>query len=432
MVIRRAAHVLAPAIVLTLLCAMATSAQASTTISPPTITAPLGGLGPYPVGTPVTFTFSEQGAGTAVAYKYTLNGVTKTVPAPSGAASVQIVPVRQTSFLTAYALAADGTVSAGTEDIFKAFTTQLAADKDLNGDGAPDLLTVGGTPGLAAGLWLATGTAKHPPAAAKGRLNVPATDIGVNGWSSTPGSPSDFNGAQAITGQFTGDGFQDVLIYYPSGNDAGGGAVLAGSGDGSPLQSQISGNEFTISSGALTDANGDNPLQVVNAYASIYGTGLPDLLAISGDPANGYYLDYYEAFAPGGYFNTFAVRTATPDGTADWDTWRLATLSYAAGTGMFLWNESTGALYLWAGLTATDNGNGTGTLAYTQYKISANWNKGVPLSTLEAADFDRDGVPDLWAVTQSGVARAYRISALSTTGTATVKAGKPQNLSAHP
>jgi len=31
------------------------------------------------------------------------------------------------------------------------------------------------------------------------------------------------------------------------------------------------------------------PLQVVNAYGSIYGTGLPDLLAINGDPANGYY-----------------------------------------------------------------------------------------------------------------------------------------------
>jgi hypothetical protein len=431
MVVGRAARVVAPAVIaMALLTAMATSAQAGTAISPPTITAPLGGLGPYPVGTPVTFTFSEQGVGTAVAYKYTVNGVTKKVPAPSGVASVQIVPARQTSFLTAYAVAADGTVSGGTEDIFKAFTTHPATDKDFNGDGVPDLLTVGGTPGLAAGLWLATGQAKHPGAAKRGRLNVPATDIGINGNGlSIPGSPSDFNGAQAIAGQFTGDGFQDVLIYYPSGNDAGGGAVLAGSGDGSPLQSQISGNEFTITPGALTDANGDNPLQIVNAYGSIYGTGLPDLLAISGDPANGYYLDYYEASVPGGYFNTFAVKTATPDGTTDWNKWTLATLNYAGSTGMFLWNESTGALYLWAGLTATDNGNGTGTLAYTQYQISANWNKGKPLSTLEAADFGGDGEPGLWAVTPSGVATAYRISDLSTTSTATVRAGKPQMLS---
>jgi len=64
-----------------------------------------------------------------------------------------------------------------------------------------------------------------------------------------------------------------------------------------------------------------------------------------------------------------------------------------------------------------------------QYKISASWNKGKPLSTFEAADFDADGVPDLWTVTPSGIARAYRISDLSTTSTARVKAGKPQKLS---
>jgi hypothetical protein len=96
---------------------------------------------------------------------------------------------------------------------------------------------------------------------------------------------------------------------------------------------------------------------------------------------------------------------------------------------MFLWNQSTGALYLWAGVTFTDNGNGTGTIAYTQYKISADWNKGRPLSTLEAADFDGDGVPDLWAVTPDGVATAYLISCLSATGTAKITAGMPQKLS---
>jgi hypothetical protein len=84
----------------------------------------------------------------------------------------------------------------------------------------------------------------------------------------------------------------------------------------------------------------------VNAYGSIYGTGLPDVLATSGDPVNGHYLDFYEEFAPGGFFDTFALHTTTPDGTADWNKWTLATLSYCGRIGMFLWNQNTGALYL--------------------------------------------------------------------------------------
>jgi hypothetical protein len=406
-------------------------AQAAASISPPTISGPLGGIGPYPVGSPVTFTFSEEGTGTAVSYEYTLNsGATEDVSAPSGTASVQIVPARRTSFLTAYAVAADGTVSGGTTDIFFAKSPVPAADKDMNGDGVPDLLTVGGTSGLGSGLWLATGKATPAHATKIGKLNAPPTDIGINGDGINPGaeSPSDFNGAQVITGLFTGDGFQDVLIYYPSGNDAGGGVVLAGSGDGSALW-PISGNASAISAGDLADANGDNPLQVVNAYGSIYGTGLPDVLATNGDPANGYYLDYYEANVVGGYFNTFAIHTPTPDGTGDWNQWTLATLSYSGGTGMFLWNQSTGALYLWTGVTFTDNGNGTGSISYTPYLISTDFNHGQPLSTLEAADFDNSSVPDLWAVSPAGVATAYVISHLSATGPAKVTAEKPQKLS---
>lgn len=412
--------------------ATTTSAQAATPISPPTIT-PLTSPpnGPYPVSTPVGFKFSEEGAGTAVAYEYTVNGSrTKTVSAPSGVASVQVIPTTRTSLLAAYAVAADGSVSGEAVDFFFAFSPQPAADKDLNGDGAPDLLTVGGTTGLGPGLWLATGKVKPSNAARIGELNRPATDIGINGngFNTGAGGPSDFDGAQAITGLFFGDGFQDTLIYYPSGNDAGGGAILAGSGDGSPFI-PISGNETSISAGILTDANGDNPLQLVNAYGSIYGTGLPDVLATSGDPVNGYYLDYYDSFVPGLFSNTFAIHTPTPDGTADWNQWTLATLRFAGSTGMFLWNEGTGALYLWAGLTFTDNGDGTGTIAYTQYKISTCFSKGQPLSTLEAADFDGDGVPDLWAVTPAGIATAYLISGLSTTATAKVTAGRPQKLS---
>ena len=247
-------------------------------------------------------------------------------------------------------------------------------------------------------------------------MNVPATDIGVNGDLNVPGSPADFDGGQAITGAFFGTGFQDVLIYYPSGTFAGEGAVLAGQGDGSALQT-VSGSSCVISSGVLADFNGDNPLQVANAYASVNDDGLPDLLTVSGDPAKGYSLDYFTSdFEPCLFSQAFAATNVTPDGTADWNKWTLATLSDASGTGMFLWNQSTGALYLWQGVTAHDNGDSTGTFSYTQYLISPHWNRGKSLSTLEAADLNRDGVPDLWAVTSDGTARAYIISNLSATG----------------
>lgn len=117
---------------------------------------------------------------------------------------------------------------------------------------------------------------------------------------------------------------------------------MAGQGDGSALW-PYSGNTCSITQGALTDINGDDTLQVVNAYASLYSTGLSDVLATSGDPSNGYYLDYYYSVEPCLYFQAFAVRTPTPDGTADWNQWTLATLSDGSGTRMFLWNKSTGA-----------------------------------------------------------------------------------------
>lgn len=388
-----------------------------------------------PAGTLGTFTFSVSGpdAGAVTGFHYQLGLATITtgfVPiGPDGTATTaalrSIDPGPNT--ITVWSVDHGGNLSQTTTYEFDLSTPPPAAEKDMNGDGFPDLVTVGGTPGLPSGLWLATGKPKSSAAAEIGQLNGPATNIGINGSGVGPTSgASQFDGAQVITGQFFGQGFQDVLVYYPSGSFAGGGSVLKGTGDGSALP--VGQDSASLPQGSLADANGDNPLQVLNAYGSIYGTGLPDLLATSGDPVNGYYLDYYAEPAPGSLFNTFAIHTPTPDGTADWNQWTLATLSYSGGIGMFLWDESTGALYLWAGVTFTDNGDGTGTVGYTQYQLSSNWNKGQQLSTIEAADFDGDGVPDLWAVTPSGVATAYVVSQLSATGTGKITAGMPQKL----
>jgi hypothetical protein len=76
-----------------------------------------------------------------------------------------------------------------------------------------------------------------------------------------------------------------------------------------------------------------------------------------------------------------------------------------------------------------DNGNSTGTFSYTQYLISPHENLGKSLSTLDAADLNGDGVPDLWAVTPDGTVRAYIISNLSATGRAKITPQRPQKLS---
>lgn len=414
-----------------LLAVVPATAQASTVISPPTIDAPFGGLGPYTAGTQVTFTFSPSPFNAApAAYQYTLDSdPTQTVSAPSGTASVAItIPERPADILSVVAVAADGTVSGPTVD---EFTTQLAtpaADKDFNGDGLPDLLTVGGTAGLPPGLWLAPGDAARPRAASRGVVEVPATNIGVNGdGTGSPESPADFDGAQVISGNFEEDNYQGFLMYFPSGPDAGGGLVVPGSGDGSPLGFSQEG--VVIDQGDLADANGDNPLQVVSADQSTQGLDVPDLITVSGDQSHGFALNYFISLgAPGAYLLSFADDIPTPDGTDDWPDWTLATLSYSGGAGMFLWNESTGALYLWAGLTATDNFDGTGSLAFTQYKIASRFFTGQPLATLEAADFNHDGVPDLWAVTPSGIAIPFTVTNLSATSTARVRQGRPQRL----
>jgi hypothetical protein len=404
-------------------------AFAADSISPPEVTA--SPVAFYTVGTPITLTFSST-VGVATQFEYVLNGgATETVPAADGSATLAITPAARTTTITVYAVAADGTVSGPTYEDYLADNDTTAAQQDLNGDGTPDLLTIGDTAGLAPGLWQALGTGTS------GKLATPATNIGVDGigiGTDDDGSQAaTLDGGEAVMGNFTADGFTDVLVYFPTGNDAGGAAVMHGPGNGSVPQF-LSGNEVSVPSVALADPfTGDSPIDVADGYdAAGLGSPFDALFGISGDATNGYVLDYAESYGAPGAYGAIQLSTAkTPDDTGDWNDWQITTTKVASGVAMYLWNESTGALYLWEGVTVTDNGDQTGDLAYArQYKISSDWNKGAALSSIEAADFSGSGTPDLWAVTPAGEAKAYVVCDLSaTTGTGSIRLTHSENLS---
>jgi hypothetical protein len=247
---------------------------------------------------------------------------------------------------------------------------------------------------------------------------VSPIDIGVNGNGfNTNGSPSDFDGASAITGRFTAGSNQDVLLYYPAGVHAGSGVVLTGKGSTTPLAN----GGYTLTGGSLSNFNGDNPTQVVNGgNTSGMNTGIPDLLGIMGDSASGFALNLYSATAPANYNYPVTLTANTPDGTADWNNWTIASTQLpAAGgtrTALFLWKPSTGQLDLWENLTANP---GTGALTYTDYPVATKWHTGAAL-TLQAADINSDGVPDLWTVGANRKVTADLFSNLSLTGPAKV------------
>lgn len=411
----------------------------------------------YQIGTPATFAFAPNGGtATPTSYTYQINGSSPvSVPANgSGAASAAVTPSSGANILTVTAVAAGGNLGQSTTCIFPASTANPTADRDLTGDGTPDLLTVGtGNSSISHGLWEAAGQGIG------GQVNTTPVDIGANG-NGTAGdnAPTDFDGAQAITGQFTADNLQDVLIYYPT---TGAGAVLAAPGDGTALLAQRSGHETTITGGILSDANGDNPEYLANAYNSAAsGLDYPDLVGMSGDSSDGYQLNYYPngdgngAYAAVIPIDTYTAATdtlaplTTPTGGTDWNNWTIASTQISGQTDIYLYDSSTGALYLWKNFTVVGQNPSSGgyvntgctsstgpqfcAATYTPYLISSSWSPGT-LQTLEAANVADNGVPDLWTVTTTGVTTAYLVTSLvagsgTTPGSGTITAQTAQTL----
>jgi hypothetical protein len=344
-----------------------------------------------------------------VAFEYSINGAAlQSVPAVNNTAQVDLEFTGSYDTLDVYAVAADGTKSAAAAQTVQPDDNVWAADDDADGDGLPDLMTAGGAgTGLPSGIWQALGTGG-------GHLAAPATNL-VDAGTNLP--PSYFDGMQIVMGHYGEDGFEDVLAYNPT---TGAGMRFIGSGNGS---AQSNGASITVEQSYYfaDPITGDHPSQVTSGYdATGLGNQLDGLFAIAGDATHGYALDYdesdYIAFSP-----IQLSGQNTPDGTADWNEWRIAGASVQSGIALYLWNQSTGALYLWEGVKVTDNGDETGTMTYTQYQVSCDWNKGVSLSTLKAADFDGSVTPGLWAVGTNAVAKAYVVSDLSTTHTAKIK-----------
>lgn len=400
-----------------------------------------GGQSTLAMGTVCSFTLSPNPADTGVPtgyeFSYPFNegypeqvtaadpGNGNSFDAATGVATITIVLTDQVGSLTVNTIDAGDQAGPATQEyvdgrypVNGVGTPQTFSDYD--GDGTPDLVAAPLESGdaLANGLWFAKGGAGGTVSA-----NAENLPVNVGLGTSANGGPVNFAGAEVIPGNWCGTGETSLLAYYPqsvgANEDAGGGYVFCGDGDGDVVRNIGSLNGANeISSGSLADSNGVNPTELIDGgNLAGTGSGIPDVLAVLDNE-----LVLTAASEPGSYLTDGDFGGATcaygdcaelsdtpsPDGTLDWGSWKAVGYPLSDGdVDLYLWNPTTGELVLWTDVTATDAANdgvwsNYTTLDYTQYVIASGtgkstWNQGANLE-LQTADLNGDGVPDLWAV----------------------------------
>ncbi|WP_030606331.1 LamG-like jellyroll fold domain-containing protein [Streptomyces fulvoviolaceus] len=424
------------------------------------------------VGTSASFTITDTNTTTAPgSYRYQLNGgnpvsVTASSTGPY-TANISLKPTTQTDVLTVTAVGTSGNVGDTYDYRFIAQAPATATTDDLNGDGNADLLTVGGKNSLPAGLWQATGNGG-------GKVNAVARNIGIDGNGvSTTQTATSFTGTQAVTGHFfTGDGFNDVLDYgYDTSTGAISGEILRGQGDGTDLQPVDSlpvtnatgvfalttttfnddGTTTDTTTPATSIATGGGLYYTVNGETP---TGYPDLLlVINGSlydensvPATGLYPGADQATDLADY-NPYclAQNTATTTNcTTGWSGWTLtSTLDanglpelFARDTSTDTGDPSHGQLWYLSPanlqtLTYDALSNGATDTTLTSVEAAASGWDSASQPTLQAADINNDGTPDLWTLGSTGTATAHEMTLSGTTATFTTPTGQALSTDTH-
>lgn len=375
-----------------------------------------------PVSTSCAFTFTPPKGATISGYTYQVNDSQPTQVNGTGSVTVEFNLPGIVNTLTVSALSSGGNIGSATTVWFDgtAFSPP-ETDGDLTGDHTPDLIVPGGTTGaFPPGLWLAQGQRN-------GTVNSYATNIGTTGLGfNTTSTPADWNGAQAVTGNFCGTGTQDVMAYFPGAYNAtsnpngGGGAIVCGTGTARPLQVPASGSQYTITAGAYSYTPDGSTYYNATAVANggsendvDFGATLGLMYGIVPTSTTTASLAVFAMTSPNTVGGSIPLTSlTTPTGGTDWNNWTITTAqdtrSGTSYTDMYLWDSATGDLYLWTGLglNATSFDQATG-INYTQYQIASNWNKGASL-TLRAADIAGTGNPGLWATnTATGTTTSY-------------------------